>query len=78
MKSVLGKWINSESGFVMGLVALCWAYSRTSALDVNTFLIFVQGLLGLCGGFWWKRYQNYKIGTQNGAATLGKTGDIPK
>ena len=67
----LGKYINSESGFVMGLIALCWAYSRTKALDVNTFLIFVQGLLALCGGFWWKRTYKFKVGLKNGNGELG-------
>jgi len=74
-KQGMGKWINSESGFVMGIVALCWAYSKTGALDINTFLIFVQGLLGLCGGFWWKRNVKYKLGIQNGEGSFGKTGD---
>lgn len=73
--SSLGKWINSESGFVMGLLALCWAYSRAGALDVNVFLIFVQGLIGLCGGFWWRRNSKQKIGLTNGEGEFRKTGD---
>jgi hypothetical protein len=71
----LGKYINSESGFVMGLAALCWGYSKTGALDVNTFLIFVQGLIALCGGFWWKRNAKYKLGIKNGGVSLGEPVD---
>lgn len=81
MRTGIGKIINTETAFLTGLSALVWGYRFAGANDQNArttlFLIFVQGLLTLCGGFWWKRFKQQSIGG-NGTSLTADMSSVEK
>lgn len=79
MRAGIGKVINTETAFAAGLGALIWGYRFAGANDQNArttlFLIFVQGLIAICGGFWWKRFKQQVIGGNGSSLTSTLTAE---
>lgn len=69
MRSGIGKAINTETAFILSLASFVFAFIYKANHPNAPFEMFVTGVLGLCGGFWWKRFKQQVI--KNGEASFG-------
>ena len=69
MRAGIGKIINTETAFVTSLASFVFAYVFKAHHPEAPFEMFATSVLGLCGGFWWKRFKQQVI--KNGEISLG-------
>ncbi|MCK7508955.1 MAG: hypothetical protein MZV70_36270 [Desulfobacterales bacterium] len=70
MRTGIGKIVNTESAFVMGLAAVVFGFVFKANHPDAPYDALLVGLGALNGGFWWKRFKQQEMTTETARLAL--------
>lgn len=76
MRTGIGKYVNTESAFVMGLAVVVFGFVYKAGHPDAPYDAMLVGLGALNGGFWWKRYKQQVIKSNGSSASFSTEGKV--